>query len=79
MYQSQPCVCVFFASVTQGTRRAAIVTAVYLAPGFGGGGDVPLVNLLKEFFKRGRPLASTHYSYSFPSGCDFNRCPHICQ
>ena len=54
----------------RGIRRAAICSAVYLAPWVGGGADVPVVNILKHIFRRIRPSAIAHTTYAFPSGCE---------
>ena len=53
----------------RGIRRAAICSAVYMAPWVGGGADVPLVNILKHMFQRIRPSAIAHKTFAFPSGC----------
>ena len=53
----------------RGIRRAAISSAVYMAPWVGGGADVPLVNILKHIFQRIRPSAVVHKTFAFPSGC----------
>ena len=53
----------------RGIRRAAICSAVYMAPWVGGGADVPLVNILKHIFRRIRPSAIAHHTFAFPSGC----------
>ena len=60
----------------RGIRRAAICSAVYMAPWVGGGADVPLVNILKHIFQRIRPSAIAHKSFAFPSGCGGQNRPH---